>query len=269
MIKKYLKHIIITAVFAFTYAPTFWWLGYRWFTGDSYYSHGPLVPFVSIFLIWQMKDELKKIEIKECNFGINLIVLGLAIHFFSSIFRVYFTSGFSMLITLIGCIIYLFGMELFKKISFPVLFIFFMIPMPQEIIANLSFNLKLFAAKIATILLNKIGILAINQGSIIKMRTAQVVVDDVCSGLRSLISLTALGSIFAYWLKSSMFKRILLFLCTIPIAVITNVCRVMILAFVSEVWGAKYVEGAVHDISGYSIFVIAFILLLACKKIIE
>jgi exosortase len=109
----------------------------------------------------------------------------------------------------------------------------------------------------------------VRYGSIIKMHSSQVVVDDVCSGLRSLISLTALGSLFAYMMKGPLYKRVLLFLSTIPIAIVTNVCRVFILASVSEIWGSEYIEGFVHDASGYSIFILAFILLYAVKKLIE
>ncbi|MFA5261189.1 MAG: exosortase/archaeosortase family protein, partial [Candidatus Omnitrophota bacterium] len=116
---------------------------------------------------------------------------------------------------------------------------------------------------------NQMGILAKRNGSIIMMRHASVVVDDVCSGLRSLISLTALGSIFAFWLNGPGWKKVVLFLTTIPIAIITNVCRVVFLATVSEIWGAEAASGFVHDASGFLIFALAFVLLLGVSKVIE
>ncbi len=127
----------------------------------------------------------------------------------------------------------------------------------------------MFAASISARTINAIGILAIRDGSVIRMPHAYVIVDDVCSGLRSLISLGALGSIFAYFFKAPLWKRIALFLTTIPIAIITNVFRVVFLAFVSEVWGHEAASGLVHDFSGYSIFIIAFILLAASGKLLE
>ncbi len=174
-----------------------------------------------------------------------------------------------MMIVLYVMILYFLGWELAKKISFPFLFLVFMIPLPEVTITNISFQLKLFAAKISAITLNNMNIPALQEGSIIKMRHTHVVVDDVCSGLRSLITLTALGSIFAYWLKASLVKKIILFLSTIPIAVITNVCRVVILASISEIWGTKYAEGFVHDATGFLIFVIAFMLLYTVGKLLE
>jgi len=129
--------------------------------------------------------------------------------------------------------------------------------------------MKLFAASIATGLLNQMGLEAIQEGSIIKLRHATVIVDDVCSGLRSLISLTALGSIFAYWLKGGVVKKIFIFLSTIPIAIITNVCRVVVLSSIGEIWGAKYATGFIHDATGYLVFALAFIMLYLVGRILE
>ena len=101
------------------------------------------------------------------------------------------------------------------------------------------------------------------------MRSAYVVVDDVCSGLRSLISLTALGSIFAYWMKTSPIKRTILFLSTIPIAIVTNVCRIIFLSTVSDIWGPQYAVGLIHDLSGMIVFGLAFVLLFVVGKLLE
>ena len=251
------------------YLPIFIWMWDRWFVRDSYYSHGILVPLVSGYLIWQVKDELRRCRYVASPWAMRFIVLGIIIHLISSVLRIYFTSGFSLIIVLIGLVLHFFGSAVLKKVIFPVLFLVFMVPLPLVIITNLSFRLKVFAAEISAIFLNNIGLPAVQDGSIIKMRHTYVIVDDVCSGLRSLVSLTALGSVFAYWMKSAMFKRVLLFLSTIPIAIVTNVCRIILLSMVSEIWGSKYATGFFHDLTGYMVFVLAFIMLYAVGKIIE
>ncbi len=269
LFKTHKKHFIALGLFLAAYYPTFLVMWHRWFAADSYYSHGILVPFVSIFLVWQNKEELKKVIIKESPWGLRLIIAGLILYLMMATLRVNIGNSLSMFIVLIGMILHFFGWEMLKKTAFPVFFLIFMLPLPSGTIAKLSFQLKLYAAELATRLLNYMRIPAIRYGSIIKMHTSQVVVDDVCSGLRSLISLTALGSIFAYMMKAPFYKKVLLFLSTIPIAIVTNVCRVFILASVSEIYGAEHIEGFVHDASGYSIFVLAFILLYGMTKIIE
>lgn len=269
--KSNTKFLMSLGVMVLAYFPTFIWMWDRWFVRDSYYSHGPLIPFVVGFLIWQLKDELVKIQFKESKWGFKLIVAGIIMHALASHpnVRIYFVSGFSMLLTISGLVLYFYGAEVFKKIAFPIFFLIFMVPLPLVVINKLSLQLKMFAAELATHVLNNMRIPAIREGSVIKMRHAYVIVDDVCSGLRSLISLTALGSIFAYWLKGDMWKRILLFATTIPIAIITNMCRVVILSAISEIWGTEYADGTVHDMTGFLVFGLAFLMLYAVGKILE
>jgi len=269
LLKKHAPALITFALLILTYIPTLVWMKNRWFARDSYYSHGILIPFVVGYLLWTKRDILTRIPPVRHKLGIPLILTGLGIHMISSILRVYFTSGFSMLITLIGIILQFYGLTILKAISFPMFFLVFMVPLPEVAIVNISFRMKMFAAAVATDAIKGIGIRAIREGSVIRMPHAYVIVDDVCSGLRSLISLTALGSLFAYFFRGPLWKRLVLFLATIPIAVITNACRVIFLAFVAEVWGRETLSGFVHDASGFAIFIIAFILLTAMAKLLE
>lgn len=251
------------------FAPTLVWMWDRWFARDSYYSHGILIPLVSIYLIWHKRKELALTSRSESPWGMTLVIAGLLLYLVSSILRIYFSSGFSFLLVLVGLVLHFWGAAVLRKIRFPILFLFFMVPLPMVVISNLSFQLKIVAAEIATFMLNSMRLPAIQEGSIIKMRHAYVIVDDVCSGLRSLISLTALGSLFAYWMGGAWWKRGLLFLMTIPIAIATNVVRVVFLAAMSEIYGVEIVAGFVHDASGFIVFGLAFILLYAAQKLIE
>ncbi len=268
-IKKSPTELLLAGLFLLTYIPTFLWMWDRWFARDSYYSHGILIPFVSGFLVWQMRAELAAIHPKRSPWGLPLIIIGLCVHLMSSLLRIYFTSGLSMLVVLSGLVLFFYGSQTLKKITFPVGFLIFMIPVPMVVVANISFKMKIFAAQIATAALNNMGLEAVRSGSVLKMQHAYVVVDDICSGLRSLISLTALGSIFAWWMKGPMYKRVLLFCSTIPIAIETNVLRIIFLAFVSEIWGPQYATGFVHDLSGFMVFGLAFVLLYAMGKLLE
>lgn len=251
------------------YVPSFLWMWDRWFARDSYYSHGVLIPFVTAFLIWQKRDILRKIQPKISPWGLRIFFIGIAIHLLSAFFRVYFSSGFSMIIVLFGLILHFYGSKVLKELLFPISFLFFMVPLPMVVITGLSFRLKIFAAQIAVIALNDMRLFCVQHGSTIVMQHAHVIVEDVCSGLRSLITLMALGSLFAYGMKASFLKKSILFVSTIPIAVITNVGRIILLAFISEIWGAKYALGPIHEASGIIVFLGAFCLLYVVQKMIE
>ena len=268
-LRPYKTELFLLAILLAAYVPVLRWMWTRWFVRDTYYSHGILVPFVSGYLIWQQRAVLAATPRRSSGLGLGIAVAGLLLYMLSALFRVNFTAGFSLLIVLWGLVINRFGLEITRTIAFPLAFLFFMFPLPEVAIVNISFRMKIFAAGIAEQILNNMGLPAIRQGSIIYMQHTQVVVDDVCSGLRSLISLTALGSIFAYWINGPTWKRLVLFLTTIPIAVITNVCRVVFLSAVSEIWGADAATGLVHDASGFLVFALAFMLLWGVGKVLE
>jgi exosortase len=268
-IKNNSQQLIAAFLFLLAYTPIFIWMWGRWFARDTYYSHGILVPFVTLYFIWQKKDELEKIAKKRAPWSLVLFALGIALYLVSSILRIYFSSALSMLIVLVSLILYFYGTRTLRAIAFPIAFLLFMIPLPLYMIVNISFKMKLFAATIAAEILNLLGLYAVREGSVIKLHSTFVVVDDVCSGLRSLISLTALGSIFAYMIKAPLYKRLLLFLTTIPIAIITNVCRVVLLSVLSEAWGAGTVKGFVHDFTGFLVFALAFAMLYMIGRLLE
>lgn len=251
------------------YLPTLQWMWERWFERDSYYSHGILVPLISALLIWQKRHALKNIKIETSPLGMRLFTAGIILHVLSVVFRVYFTSGFSMILVIAGFILSVYGRKFFKEISFPVIFLIFMVPLPLVTVINISFQMKLLSAMMASAVLNFINIPAIQQGSYIRMEHASIIVEDVCSGLRSLIALMALGALFAYWMKSRMVNRVFLFFTSIPIALVTNMVRIICLAIISEFFGPQYVTGSVENFFGLSVFVLAFLLLSGVEKLLK
>jgi exosortase len=161
------------------------------------------------------------------------------------------------------------GKEWLRQLMFPILFLAFMVPFPEVVIANLSFRLKIFAAQLSTFLVNSLGVAAIREGSLIRTRHASLMVEDPCSGIRSLIALIALGALMAYFSNLSKTRRAIVFVASIPIAVATNVFRIASLTLIAEIYGEKYATGVVHDTMGILVFVLAFIGLSAVANLLE
>jgi exosortase len=146
----------------------------------------------------------------------------------------------------------------------------FMVPLPLEVMADTSLKLKLLATRMAMALLDMTGILTINDGSTIYLENGScLTVGNACSGLRSLIALIFLGVVFASLSDLSRPRKFLLFLASMPIAIIANVFRVYLLCLIAHFWGSQRIEGVIHDASGYLIFVIAFLLLYAVNRLLN
>lgn len=267
--QQYIKPAIITALLLVIYSPTIWWMVDRWNAKDSYYSHGFLVPIVSLYVLWIKRSKLAAIKPKPHILGLWLLAAGLVIHMLSAFFRIYFTSAFSSLLVISGIVLYFSGKEMLKQTLFAILFLVFMIPLPLISIVGITFKLKIFAAYWANKIVNALGVRAILDGSIIKMAHTHVVVEDVCSGLRSLISLLALGAIIAYLSKLSRWKKIVVFLAAGVMAIVANIVRIVFMALTSEIYGAKFTEGFLHTLSGLIVFVVALAGLMIVVKELE
>ena len=258
------------------YGPTLAWMFQRWGARESYYSHGYLVPLVTLWLLWTNREDLYAFirrrqaekKVPGSIIGLLLILLAIFLHILSGYFRVYFTSGFSILLLLFGISIYLFGSGIFRKTWFAIGFMAFMVPLPLLVIAGLNLRLKLFATHYALSLINLTGILAVQDGSRILFENDSVTVGNACSGLRSIISLLALGALYAYIFKGKTkfekdrfrngIKQILLFFSSIPIAMAANILRIFLIGVIAYFYGSELATGTIHDFSGYLLFAVAF-----------
>jgi exosortase len=144
-----------------------------------------------------------------------------------------------------------------------------MIPAPTAAIATTTLKMKLFVARIAVSIVQMFGIPALREGSMVHMPNTSLVVGDPCSGLRSLIALSALGIIYAYIVKSSYSKKVALFLISMPLAIIANIIRTTATLFIANSYGNEIVtDGFLHEGFGLMVFVIAFIGLFATGKVL-
>lgn len=262
MIKKdqTCKIVLLCGVFVGIYFPTFNWMIAQFLVDDSNYSHGFLIPFVCLWLVWQLRDRLKDTVVCPARYGMWVIAMGLIIHVVALSVKVDFVSALSMIMTIVGIILYLFGLRVMRVLIFPVGFLFFMIPFPDVFTIFLTYKLKIMATHGAVAMVNVIGIPCVAEGARIILPDTFLEVGAPCSGIRSLISLLALGALFAYLLNISIVRRMIVFLSTIPIALLSNVIRIVLLCIVAHIYGkeAALPGGFFHDFTGFLVFIIAF-----------
>jgi len=251
------------------YVPTITWMADRWFAKESYYSHGILIPLISLFIIWQRKDALSKVRISGSFAGLWIIAISLFVNILCAALKIYFISGFSLVFAIYGLVLFFFGKDMVRQLIFPLFVLFLMIPLPLVIIGNLTVKLKLLAAHLSTFALNRIGFRCVLDGSVILMPASRLEVAAPCSGLRSIIALLTLGLLFSYSVKTSYLKKSIIFLSSVPIAIASNVLRIVVVAVVNDLYGGKVAMGAFHDLSGFLVFAVAFLGLLGVSTIME
>ncbi|MDA3789502.1 MAG: exosortase/archaeosortase family protein [Desulfobacula sp.] len=246
-------------VFGFLYHKAIAMLILDW-SIDPNFSHGFLIPFVALYMVWYKKNEIALISHEPSKTGIFIIILGMLVHIAGNVGSELFLMRFSMIITLSGIIIYYFGFKMFRKVLVPVAYLIIMIPIPSILWNKLAFPLQLFAANISSQSINLLNIPVFREGNILHLANTSLEVVDACSGLRSLTSLIALTGVFAFLAPLGIFKKWILFFSAIPIAVAVNVIRLTITGAMAAWIGPETAQGFLHDMSGLIIFGAALIL---------
>ncbi len=261
--KKYLVPGLLAAVFLVTFYPAFTWMYMRFTAPGSYYTHGFLIPFISAFLIYRKKDELRKITPAPSPGGLILILFGLALHILGGImFGIGFASGISLIIVLLGISLYIFGKKITGKVLFPVLFLIFMVPLPEVLLISLTFRMKMDAARMGTAIVTAMNIPAERAGSIIHLPNGILTVGDECSGINSLISLVTLSTLFGYLADVSLWKKVSFVLLAVPVALIANTGRVVFLIIAAFIYGIEAAGGdLIHYGSGMFLWMVALAIL--------
>ena len=262
---------IILLLFVLSYHSTLSWMYHRYMAPDSYYSHGFIIPFVSGFLIWQKRNQLTNERPKFSWWGLFFIFFAVIIHIIGTTLYVFSLSGFSIFFLIMGISFFFLGNNSTRIVLFSLFFLLFMFPLPTAFLTAILFPMKMMVAKASVAIVNSLGIPAYREGFYITIPAGTMLVGNPCSGLRSLISFLALGSIFAHISSISNIKKWILFSLAIPIALLSNMVRVPILLLISQYWGlsAASPDSFWHDASGIFVFVIGLFLLFYAGRVLR
>jgi exosortase len=175
-----------------------------------------------------------------------------------------FTSRFSMLVLIAGCVLFLAGWKFLRAITFPLGFLILMIPIPTIIYNQITFPLQLLASRFATFWLQLINVPVLREGNLIILPNYTLEVVDACSGIRSLMTLITLAIAYGFLTERRIWIRWLLVILMIPIAIVSNAIRIMGAGLLTFHFGPSMAQGFFHEFSGWVIFVAALILMFIC-----
>jgi exosortase len=250
------------------------WMVNRWMDANTFggqdYSHGFLIPFVSIGVLWWKRKEIASAPRYVSKTGLAIVVLALLIHWLGAKSQQPRVSLFGLLVLFWGIPFYFYGWQVAKWLIFPCSYLIFCIPL--NFLDTLTFPLRIFSTIISTSLLNGLGIEAERSGSAIYSTAAggfNFDVADPCSGIRSLLAMTALTAVYAYATQKTLLKKWILFVCSIPLAIIGNIARITTIALVAEAFGQKVATGLYHDYSGYILFPVAIGLMVGIGSLLN
>lgn len=292
-VKSLWRVLAISFAVVFTYVTVLVKLANDWWF-DENYSHGLLIPFVIGYILWLQRDELSaEAPRPQSLLGALAIAFALFALWAGVAGAELYTQRLSLLLIIIGLLLYFFGSRLLRLMFVPLVLLFLALPIPAIIFNRIAFPLQLFASRCAVWSMSVLGIPVLRQGNIIELKplnsfeTRKLEVVEACSGIRSLMTLITLAFVFAYFthprsengygsqgrfsfLRTYGFWRsTILVVSAVPIAILTNAARVSGTGVLSHYYGTQVADGFFHSFSGWAVYIVAFLLLFVVGWVLD
>jgi len=234
-----------------------------WIMGRPEYSHGVLIPFIAGFLTWQRRDALERLPFTGSWAGFALLGVGVALNLMGKLSALFIIQQYSVVLAFYGLVLALVGTTVFRRIWVPMLILLFMVPLPEFVLQGLSAKLQLVSSQIGVWVIRLFGISVFLEGNVIDLGVYKLQVAEACDGLRYLFPLMTLGFMMACFYRAPTWKRLLVFVSSIPITILMNSFRIGVIGVTVEHWGIGMAEGFLHEFQGWAVFMLSFALMLA------
>jgi len=257
----------------YMYGPTLAWIAdICW--NDNDYSHGLLLPFISIYIIWNLRNErwpliqekLNSIEQRQdlkrlSPLGATLLIGGLLLFFVGQLSQSAFASWLSIFPVLVGILYLVLGPIVAPYFAGPVLLNFMAKPMPDSLTVSIFWPLQVMAAKISAMVLKLFDVPVYLVGNIIEIPHMRLLVEEACSGMRSVMSLVTVACIIPFLFPLSRWAKLAVLIASILLAVGLNVVRVAATGLLAHFYDPSAAEGFFHEFSGLVVFIIGLTIL--------
>ena len=246
----------------------FKWISIQWKHEDFRFNWVMLI--FSAYAIYRNRRELAEAETKPSLVGMVVVAMSLFGHIVGYRTQLPRLSIGMTVGVYWGAAYAIWGWNVAKILIFPAAYAF--LCFCGSLLMEVTMPLRLMASALATVMLRGAGIDAIRLGAVVfnpEPGGFQFEVDEACSGLRSLIVMTALAAPYAYLTMKVFWRQLLLFCLSVPLAMLANALRIFSLGIVAEWIGMDLAMMLYHDPSGFITFFLSIVLLMGTAYIIN
>ena len=191
-----------------------------WISSPTY-SYGMLVPPVAAFLIWRQRAVLRRIAPRPWPWGLVLIGGAALVATIGQVVSALVVEQLALIALLQAATLTLLGPAVFRRLAFPLFYLYLAVPLGAGLIAPL----QEFTARFAVGLLDLLGVPARLDGLLIRIPGATFHVAEACAGLRFLLASLAVGLLLAWLFLRSWWQRLLFTALSIALPIVGNGLR--------------------------------------------
>lgn len=267
-----LPPLVIAGLLIYLFRANLNWLFQTWRL-DEYYTHGFLVPLISAYIIYRKAGSLAGLPKTGHVWALLVLLPTICLHLAATYLDINFANSFALIGWLIGLVWLLWGWPVLTHLLFPLAFLGFMVPLGKLLIDQVSQPMQVLGARLAGASAQMLGMPLRIEGVSLETPDYTFEVAEACSGLKSAIAMLALGALLAYLVKAPLWKRLVIFVSSLPVALLANAVRIWLTVVLGTALGHEAAEGFFHTASGMIVFVLAFLglfgvtVLLKCRRL--
>lgn len=234
-------------------------------------AHGPIVLATGLWLLWRQWATMRDVAKPAPPAIVALLFIPLLFaYFFARVTQIVEIEGFVMYGLLLVTLYAMIGLKGMQRLWFPLFYLLFVFPPPESLVALVTQPLKIGISKAAIALLYQFGYPIAGQGVTIQIGQYQLLVAAACSGLNSLVSLSAISLFYVYMRHQANWRyAAFLLLAIVPVAIFANFVRVLILILLTYHSGEAAAQGFLHNFAGITMFVTALLTIFAIDLVAE
>jgi len=230
-------------------------------------EHGPFVPIIVAYMIWLKRDQLRLIPKMPSRWGIAMVGGAGLLSILSGLAQWTWVNRMAFLISFVGCIVAIYGFRMVGEIAYPLCTLVLMIAPPTFVIERITVELQLLASRLGEISLEFFGFSVLREGNVLEMVGEKLAVAEACSGIKSLMALIFLASVYNYFFVSRNSVRLFIFGAVVPVAILCNGARILATGVVGQ-YDRELAHGMLHATFGYMSLALGATLLILFHRVL-
>src|SRR5437868_6984993 len=279
--------VLLALAIAWLYAGTMAGLGREWLSSPDA-SYGLVLAGVALLLVWQRREAIARAATVAASAtsrlprsGLALLAAGLLLYLVGQLGADIFLTRVSLVLVIAGALWFVAGGAAARIAAAPLVFLLMAVPLPALVGNAVTLPLQLTASRIAEASLTAAGIPVFRDGNVLELPSAALEVAEACSGLRSLVSLTAIAGVLAWsatarskpshltharW--STLGRGAAIVAIAIPVAILMNGLRIAAVGIACELWDPRVASGAWHTFTGWITFIVSVVVLMRLQRVL-
>ena len=260
------KVFVLAALVAGVYAEILLDLGLEWWIRPEA-SYGMVIPPFVLYLAYLRRQEIGSVPKRSTMRGLGLVAVACLMFLTGNLASEFFLTRVSFVVLLAGLVWTFWGERRLRALAFNLILLATMVPPPAILYNAAAAPLQLFASQVATEVAEICGTSIYRDGNIIHLANISLGVAEACSGLHSLSALVVASLVLGVVENATALGRTILFVLSVPLAIIVNVFRVTGTALLADM-RPELALGYYHAFSGWLVFVLGFGLLWLTARLV-